>query len=459
MSLPTIDFSTGPATLPSVGTLEYNGCTFSPLFETQVSGNAVKDIAQRTVKYMDYSITVDGYVTLPDGDAIIDSPMRTLRDLLTAQGGTLIYEGRGMDLVVNPVGGAAGKRDVTWGPLPELLEFQPLGAGRSAKVRWRVSTRVPEWPEPVAAKPGGGPGAELRAVPGAPAAGGKAPVRGKIAVGRLLQFNYDTSVTYKEDGYSILSMKGTLEIPMTRAPNQKTRTVPATADDMRILVETRLMQGIDLSRFRVINRDFQVSRDKRTLEWTVQVEEKAYMDLPPDCSVARGSYSVRPAKAGLGLCLWLCTLRGTYTVRRDRPRRIAWFQFLLMLKCRMSQSRLGIIPALNGNQNPGREVAPEKIDEPIKQISQGRKAFLMDLSADEGLYLDSKTITFSATWRLVTSFSHILLASGLWRKVEEENEQGENLWAISMKDVQGSQSWLPNRLDPKLDVIIDFGGS
>ena len=85
------------------------------------------------------------------------------------------------------------------------------------------------------------------------------------------------------------------------------------------------------------------------------------------------------------------------------------------------------------------------------------KAWIIDFSFDEGLYLDSKTISFSATWRLTTTFSHILLASGLWKKLKE-SVFGVNIWAASMRDVSGVQSWLPNTLDPKLDVIVDFGG-
>ena len=59
----TFSFSTGPSTLPDIGMCSYNGCTFSPLVFSTVSGTAVKDVAGRTVKLMEYRIEVDGYVT------------------------------------------------------------------------------------------------------------------------------------------------------------------------------------------------------------------------------------------------------------------------------------------------------------------------------------------------------------------------------------------------------------
>ncbi len=448
MALQTFNFTTGPATLPDVGTLSYNGCLFSPLFFTQISGDVLKDNAGRTTKYMEYTLKADGYVTLPAGATSINGAMSTLRQLLTAQGGQLTYQGRGFDLVVNAVGGAGvvgairdGRvLDAAWGPVPTLLEFQPLGGGLSAKVQWTCKVRVMEFSN-------GGP---------------------------LLQFNNETSVSYGEDGYSTISIRGTLEIPITR-PTQATRRSTITVDNYRTEIETRIISGIDLSRFRVTNREFPVSRDKRTMEWSVTAVERSYMDVPPDCTIARGTYSFRPARTGMGLCLWLCTLRCTYTIRADRPRRVAWDSFLALLRLRMSQSQFGFIPRLDGDQNPGKGGA-KRFLQPFpgvrevtdrlrralqlqnKEVAVARKAFLIDFSGDEGVYLDSKTTSFSATWRLVTVFSHILLASGLWTKLPEEDAQGNNLWATSMKDVQGSQSWLPNKLDPKLDLIVDFGG-
>lgn len=480
------NFTTGPSELPDVGTLSYNGCTFSPLFESHVSGAAIKDAAGRTVKYMEYTITVDGYVTLPDGADSIGETMATLRGLLTAQGGDLRYSGRGCDIVVNPAGGGGiDDRDVAWGPEPMLLEFQPMGGGLSAKVRWQVKTRFSE----LLARRGGGGGGGLFTPPGKGPGGFTPPGKGEAAFGGrgglaavpLLQFNYETSVGYEEDGFSTLGVRGTLEIPMTRVPTQATRTVPTTADDLRGLVASRVLGGIDPNKFRVTRRRFDVSRDKRTLEWDVQAEERPYMDLPPDCTVARGSYSVRPARSGMGLCTWLCTLRATYTVRNDRPRRTAWGAFLLLVRWRMAQSIRANIPNIvGGNQAPGRALAGNRAMTPVafggggiaaetlllmrsllkvqdRPVADARRPWLIDFTADEGLYLDSKTVTFSATWRLVTTFSHILLASGLWTKVSEADARGQNLWATSMRNVQGSQSWLPNRVDPALDVIIDFG--
>lgn len=454
------NFTTGPATLPDIGRLEYNGCVFSPLFETKVTGQMVNDNAKRTVKLIEYTITADGYVTLPTGAASIGPTMATLYRLLTAQGGSLTYSGRALDIIVNTRGGGVniihaqlGKAlppiinaDVAWGPVPEVLEFQPLGGNRSAKISWKVTVRLP-----------------------APAV---ANIPGSIGV---LQLNYDTTVDYGEDGYSTLSIKGTIEMPLTR-PAQATRTVSNTVDTFRSLLEKRILAGIDLARFRLTKRTFNISRDKRTMEWDVAAAEKSYMDLPPDCTIARGTYSFRPSKSGPGLVAWLCTLRANYTVRADRPRRTAWLAFLALLRLRMEQAKRSPMPDIDigadNRINPLDAVNPlglfkinKQLKAQIKDLKQKgleikQRAWLVDFSGEEGLYLDSKTASFSATWRMTSLFSHILLASGMWKKLPDGGDAPDkNLWALSMADVMGSRSWLANQLDPSADIIVDFGST
>lgn len=201
------------------------------------------------------------------------------------------------------------------------------------------------------------------------------------------------------------------------------------------------------------------------------------MWLPANVTLARGTYSFKPAKSGMGLCSWNCTLRVTYTVRKDRPRRIAWDAFLALLRVRMAQSASGLIPNLNNNnQNPvvpiaqnvvpglisgllasfpGMGVPQQLLPQQSAAINNSRKAWLIDFSGEEGLYLDSRTVTFSATWLLGTLFSHILLASGLWTKVRSD---GGNVWATSVRNISGWRSWESNQLNPAQDAIVDFGG-
>lgn len=214
MANAVIAFTTGSTQLPDIGRLVYNGCTFSSLFYSSISLTTVSDEANRTIKYSEITLTVDGYVTLRDVGpplAIVEediNPIMTqLHQLLTAQGGALAYVGRGFDIVINqpgagggggavlrpglPRGGAvlnnviAGQNqpaDLVWGPVPKLIDYQPLGAGLSAHVKWAVVIRI----SPI--KKGAG-------------------FKGVNGSSPLLQFNYETSVSFGEDGFSRLSVR------------------------------------------------------------------------------------------------------------------------------------------------------------------------------------------------------------------------------------------------------------
>jgi hypothetical protein len=302
------------------------------------------------------------------------------------------------------------------------------------------------------------------------------PAAGNRVFQTVLQFNCETSVTYDEAGFSTISIRGILEIPLTRL-TQADRNVPNTVDDFRstwIQSAIDAIESIDLTRFRVTRREFPISRDKRTMEWDFQAEELPYMGLPPEVTIARGSYTVRPSKASMALINWFCTLRVTYTVRKDRPRRFAWAAFLALLRIRMRASESSQEPILNQNPGPGlpqpgfaagpgaqiayqfatylRSLFRRPAPQPLVP-GPGGTAWLVDFQIEEGMYLDSRSITFSASWKLITTFASILKASGIWKK---EPTHGGNTWKASVQDIMGWTSWEENRING--DVIVDFGG-
>lgn len=465
--------STGSALLPDIGTFSYNGVTWSSLYSSFVNGKEVLDNAGRTVKYMKYTITIDGVVTLDrDAGAItVDNQWQNvLRKKLTQQAGTLIYSGKGFgnQFTINKPGGTLF--DVAWGPIPEILDFTPLGASRSARIKFVVTTCIPEI-------------ASLGSSTG------------------VLQFNNETSVSYDEAGFSHLSIKGTLEIPLTR-PSQPIRRLTTTVDDFRQKFMAAIASGFDMSRFQVVKRDFSITRDKRTLEWDFQLDELPWMGLPGGILDATGSVSMRPLKSPRALqgnVQWLCTMRATYIVPNGQARRLAWLAFLALWNFRMRQSEFGLInpngiaagggaanavnAALGGaafnavtsaagnyqrryteivlgaiNANRGPENVLKAYDQAIRGLvapSNVNKSFPLSLSFEEGLYKDSKTVTFEATWRFLSLLSNVLVASGLWRKTGLE---GGNFWATSIRNISAGRSWYENKLDLEDAAIVDFGG-
>ena len=447
--------STGSAELPDIGSLTYNGVTFSSLYTSQVSGKQILDAGNRTVKYVKYTLAVDAMITLDDdvGDDTTDRIMLDLRKRLQVQAGVLKYSGKGFgqSVVVNAPGGLY---DVAWGPIPELLEFIPMGSSRAAKVKWNVSFCIPE----------------IRGV------GGR--------LGPVLEFSYHTSVSYDSAGFSHIGIGGILEIPLTR-PLQATRTLTQTVDDFRQEFLGRIANDFDLQRFRVTDRGMEISDDKRTLTFDFSLDEQPYMGVPGGMFEADGHYTVKPERVGVlsGTVNWICTFKATYTVVKGLPRRVAYMAFLAMWDLRMRMSQFGFfvgqpIQWAIQRENAANQVITQFNNRvadiieanignvpltyqralgvlPAANNSETTSSFPLSLSIDEGMYLSSRTISFEASWRIITRWQGLLVAAGIWRQTGLE---GGNFYATSMANISGAQSWLRNELDPAAQAIVDFGG-
>lgn len=462
MSVQNYAFTTGSAPLPDLGTLSYNTVTFSSLYHTKVSGRWVKDAANRTVRYFEINLEATGVVTRSTPPAAnvttTDQALTGMLLLLNQQAGRLEYSGRGFGskVVINDPNGTFF--DVAWGPVPEVLDFQPLGNASSAYVTWRVTARLNEYPATTS-------------------------LATKLTnAGAIIQLTVENDVTYDDEGYSTLSKRGTLEIPLTRA-TPETRSSSTTVDDYRASAIQLLFSDIDLTRFRVTRRHFSMSRDRRTMDFDIQVEEIPPMGDPPGATNARGRFTVRPAHTGgkgivAGFAQWLCSLSITYVIRRDLPRRVAYLAFVYMVWYRMQFSRKAFTgkPGVNTPQNTPTPNAVNPKAEPVRlqdfndqeqfyanlmsrlgrgQLKNDPKAFLVDFGLDEGMHRDSKTITFEASWLLFTTFPFLLQSCGVWRA--DKNAVGGPVWAQAMQDIQGWRSWEPNSFDPESDVIVDMG--
>lgn len=473
------DFSTGFAQLPDVGTLAYNGADFSSLFTSHVTVTPIRDRANRTVTMEELTIRARGCATLRTGETTTDNAMAVLLVRLQQDGGQLFYSGKGVGrIAVNvPAGGqprqgqAGTLTDCNWGPKTKVVSFQPLGGSKSALVEWEVTTWLPPGMVSVAAKAKG--------------------------VGPVLQFNEEITTSYDENAYATYAVAGTLEIPLTRL-NVGSRSVATTVDAYR---QAMLDIKVDLTRYRVTKRDFKYSRDKRTCEWEFVAEQLPPMALPPGIPTARGTFTVRPRRQAQSLVpIWNCSLRCSYVVRPDGQRRWAWDAFMCLLAYRMAQSANGDAAKFNDPSPQGQQPKPGVGEAVLKtaailgvgaltfgvgstaavlgiaagwqKIMGGTGSFvkgaltqartispiLYHFGIDEGLYLDSKSISFEASWWITTSLQRLLDATGVWRQLELGPTGNRQFWALSLQDITGWRGALVNALDPAKDVVIDLGG-
>jgi hypothetical protein len=477
-NVPGVSFSFGQAPLPDLGTFSYNGITFGPLLTSKITGTEIKDEAGWTVKWVEYKVELDGWVTLELNQETTDPTMQNIRQLLSAYAGNLTYTGRGFgdNFDINSADGGS-VRDMNWGPKPEVLEFVPLGGGRAAKVHWVCTTCIPELHNPPAQAIGPGLGSQTK----------------------VAQFNEEIIIRFNDDQYSSIEINGTLEIGLTR-PLPPTKTLTDIVDAYRQKFLPNAL--VDETRWKVTEREFHSSRDMRTMQWRFAAQELAPMGIPPWAVDASGNFTVRQLHGMVAAnILWLCGLRCTYTIRPDYPMRTAWFHFLLLTKFRMNCWQYGNI------QTPPRPIpslpAPGQLPTIQPNTPQGHRRFfsnafatvkkntptpanaglgpdtkaiplMLDFGLEEGLYKESKTITFHCAWRLATTFSHIIYATGIWRWQKGTTGKGSGIagieavgtpgpgdgsqWAMSMADITGWKSWMDCSINPASVAIVDFGG-
>jgi hypothetical protein len=463
MPLTPVNSGTGPAIFPDQGELSYNDITFSTLYTSALSSDILPDNAKRITKAVEWTLKVHGLVTLPENAETTDAVFLKLRQQLSVHGAALIYFGKGFgNLIVN---GDAIQRDIAWGPIPKVISFKPLGGAGAAEIEWQVTTTITELPNAVSQQATGngrGPG------------GVNNPV---------VQYNYQARVGYDDEGYSNLSLRGTLEIPMTISISGGRRP----PDDVDLYRQQWMNIQFDLTKFTVTRRSFEISRDRRTIEWEFVVEELSDMGLPPGAMKARGTMSVRPMKSGNNSLLvgvqWACSLRATYTISKTFNKRCAMHAFYNLLCFRMRSSVNGAIPII-ADPVPAAPVPPPvppaapavptdvgsvqwwlRMDRaqlqsfrrisPVAERQLFRQAFLMDMNFDEGIYMDAKTFSVEATWMIIIQFTSLLQATGVWRW--QRGTSGDLEWATSIRNVMGAASWLENKSNIGSQVIVDLG--
>lgn len=367
----------------------YSGVSFTNMYKTTVASRPVYDDAGRATVYVEHTIEVDGYVQSPTGT---DTTMAQLRKLLTQPGGTLIYgPNKGFGTLSVNAGGPV--KDCVWGPKPELLQFVPLGGdacgqAAGAKVRWRVTTRIPECDT----------------------------ARYQFAV---LALNYSVVYELDQDGYTVQTISGYVEIPMTRV-TPSSRVVPDTADRYRSLVRPEVP-----AQFQRTKQSFRLSLDKRRLDFTF-VDVEMPSALPDYCTTVNARHRVRSSLAGLGFESWEVSVEATITLARGRPKAdalaIFWQQVLGPRVARL-KAQLGAA------------LIPQEFE--LEDDMYGRTASFRFRALAKGAALET-----------------VLGASNMWKAVAHTNY---SRWSAQVRNYSHSErGWAGLAHDPRDDGVVDL---
>ncbi len=214
--------------LATLGTLSYNGYTFDGASSVKVDVEFVRDEADRTVIYNRHVIQVRTFIS---DSASTDGQLENIKARLSHQGAAFSFINRGFgdDLVVNSAGGV-GLRDVKWGPKPELLHWEPVGAAGACEVIWRVTVCVPTCGNGLSDRTSG-----------------------------VMAYNFSVDMALDVRGLSTRVIAGYIEIAQTRLA----KNVPDCADNYRNLIQPDLPLGFQR------DQQWSVSADKSRVNFTI----------------------------------------------------------------------------------------------------------------------------------------------------------------------------------------------
>lgn len=185
----------------STSVVSYNGYKFPPALHSSVTVVPEYNEAGTSVKYLTVALSIEfvstneAYTDLEfhslsqqDQKTETHTSQVSLRDRLTQPCQSLEFSASGYgNFVVNTPSSVYNLTDVDYGPKPQVVEWEPLGGARAARIQWLCVTRIPPH---------------------------------KHSNGSFVQLDYSVQWGIDNAGFMIRSIEGFIEIPLTRTPNQ-----------------------------------------------------------------------------------------------------------------------------------------------------------------------------------------------------------------------------------------------
>lgn len=365
----------------ATGELSYNGFLFPPAVHITAEATPVQDATGRYTKWVRYTINVECILfpgcddTLTDGvtpnpNALFPSSLtdlggssstngfQRLRHLLTRQGETLTFTGKGFgnDFVIN-----TNTQDVQFGPRPKVIRWEPVGNNKAVRLVWAVEVTVAD--------------CSLT----------------RTADGRIAEFGYSIEYDISDTGLTMRTVTGF----MTIVNRLKSSTPSYTVDRFREQIQVIVPYG-----FKRESQSYNISADGRTCQFTV-VDQELETDHPyqPGMADQRATHSIRSTGNLVGHT-WVVSLNASYRVAKGADKGRAWNAFLFLVKSRRKAIQHARVPA-------GKEDGDEK---PMNM------AFPVELKIEDSVY--GRDMRFSMSWLVFTTYRTVLKASGLFAHEE-----------------------------------------
>jgi len=387
----------------ATGELTYNGYTFgSTMLVRNVSAVPVYNDNTTEVKYVRYSLTVEDVLAVTDAEAESDSRgtgvlLNNAYSRLLDPGKPLYYVDKGFrDFTINTGSDAF---DVVYGPLPQMLEYQPIGNNRACRIVWQIVVHL------------------ARCL--------------NSADEGLAAFGYGVTWALDTEGMTTRTINGYLEIAGSRNGDG----IFESADSYRERILISSLPGFRRS------QTYSLSADYRKLTWTItDTEIPSPFGFPTNVVDMQATHTISSSTRGAAFQNWNCTLSGTVKTPFNLPKSIAWTAIQSVLGDRIR--RVGE-NALTQTQNEDDGEKPKK-----------SQYLITSVSISEDIY--SFVTRFSVGYTIYgAKLEEIFVKSGLWRRPPGSFSE----WQATMSDVFGARGFANLFHDESDVIIIDLCGN
>jgi hypothetical protein len=372
----------------------YNGVSLDTL-KSSVRARPIKNRARTMVSYVEYNISVLGYIG-GTASTTTDATLEDIRAKLSEPGKQLVFQDKGLGTNLT-VGGKAAIKDVRYGPSVEEWHWEPIGNTRACKVGLTVTVCIPDC--------------------------SRATYERALMSG-CYEVNYDLD----QHGLTTVSITGSIEIPVQHRGRQPSDV----ADSYRHLVKPPIPLG-----FQRHQQTYKLSDDRTRLEFTIRDTELS-QPLPNGITACDVTEDVE-SEPGSHFFRWLITFNGQLTVAQGLPRGIALDRFLLIVASRMEKLKAnGYFLSLAGQPFPA---------------NQDRLAIWDRLRISEMIL--SNTSRLSVSCHLTGVPLHEILAySGLWKPIKGTSFAA---WTKSLADTAlHERGFAKLQYRPGDDTLIDL---
>ncbi len=322
--------------------LEYNGFRFDPAATETLGINVrpIQDDSKRTIKFLEYDISVRTVVYLSIDERFntttgqilassTDNKIDLLLQKLTAQAGQLVYQAKGIGkLNVNMVNNPAALRDygiwdVAWGPTPYDVRAKPVGDTLAWEITWNCRVSIPKCDN-----------AKYQ--------------------DEFMSFNYAVEYSTDYGGYTTRTIRGHIEVPMTRNAQGDRLLKHKDADKFREQIIINIPPG-----FRDAGGgSYALSQDRRRLDFTA-----IHVQLPgivPPLGVLKCSMSMKTQnQKASNFVSWFFTIDATYEMASGKFQRDAAIHFRRVVVDRINRLQR-VTTNANAKINDGAGTIPEK---------------------------------------------------------------------------------------------------